>query len=73
MKNTQSRELHLLSKNNDAAFGSQTSFGLADGIIEDDSINEVKSAPTKRNKSAYKSNQNKKNTNMVFTGTQITQ
>ena len=54
MKNTQSRELHLLSKNNDAAFASQTSFGLAEN--EDDSVNEVKSAPTKRNKSAYKGN-----------------
>ena len=51
--------MHLLSKKEDN-IGSSTSFGINDGVAEDDSINEVKSAPIKRNKSAYKGGYNVK-------------
>ena len=59
MKSTRSREMHILSKKDDN-IGSSTSFGINDGINEDDSINDVKSAPIKRNKSAYKPGQGMK-------------
>ena len=48
--------MRILTKKDDG-IGSSTSFGPTEGIVEDDSINEVKSAPTKRNKSAYKGGQ----------------
>jgi len=58
--------MHILCKKEDN-IGSSTSFGLNDGVAEDDSINEVKSAPTKRNKSAYKGGQMMKKNQLGFT------
>ena len=58
MRTTQSREMRILSKKEDQ-IGSSTSFGLPDGIPDDEdySVTDTKSAQNKRIKSAYKGGQ----------------